>query len=165
MNRIWPSYWPIGGMPEKTEPFSWIVEGKVAASWWPDKNMFKRYQDEGILVIINCSEFDNQKDIPLGFKYYHINVPDYGIPTLGQIERFLYITKSHFQKKEPIVVHCVAGCGRTAQFIVAWACFNGYILNGMDPVKWIRKLRPCSLETKEQMDFARKICKKYRLNH
>jgi len=61
-------------------------------------------------------------------------------------------------------VHCVAGCGRTAQFIIVWAAFNKFIPYGMDPVKWIRKLRSCSLETKEQMDFARKIVKKYQIN-
>ncbi|MFX1590639.1 MAG: dual specificity protein phosphatase family protein, partial [Promethearchaeota archaeon] len=126
--------------------------------------LLRKYQEEGISVIINCSEFDNQKDIPQDFTYYHINVPDYGIPTKSQIEKFLSITKSHSQEKGAIFVHCAAGCGRTAQFIIAWACNNGYIPRGMDPVNWIRKLRPCSLETKEQEDFARKICKKYRLN-
>ena len=45
--------------------------------------------------------------------------------------------------------------------IVAWAAYNGYIPDGIDPVKWIRKPRPCSLETKEQMDLARKIANKY----
>jgi protein-tyrosine phosphatase len=151
-------------MPEKTEPFNWIVKEKLAASWWPDTLMFKKYQDEGISVIINCSEFDNQNDIPQRFKYYHIDVPDYGIPSINQMEKFLSITESHYKKKEAIVVHCVAGCGRTAQFIVVWACHNGYIPHGTDPIAWIRKLRPCSLETKEQMNFARKICKKYHLN-
>lgn len=32
----------------------------------------------------------------------------------------------------------------------------------LDPAKWIQKLRPCSLETEEQMELARKIAKKYR---
>ena len=61
-----------------------------------------------------------------------------------------------------MVVHCVAGCGRTGIMVIAWAAFNGHIPNGMDPVKWIRKFRPCSLETKEQMNLAREIAKKYR---
>ena len=163
MHRIWPSYWPKEGMPEKTTPYSWIIKGKIAASWWPDEFMFKKYQDEGISVIVNCSEFNNEQDIPHGFKYYHINVPDFGIPTTNQIDRFLNLTTSHHQKGEAIVVHCVAGCGRTAQFIVAWASHNGYIPNGIDPVNWIRKFRPCSLETKQQMDYARKLTKKYQM--
>ena len=151
-------------MPERTQPFTWIVKEKMAASWWPDPPVFEIYKKEGISVIINCSEFDNRKVIPNGFKYYHINVPDYGLPTEKQIEDFLVICEKHRQNNESIVVHCVAGCGRTGQFIVVWAANNGYIPERMDPVKWIRKYRPCSLETKEQMNFARKITKKYEKN-
>jgi protein-tyrosine phosphatase len=159
-----PSYWPKGGMPHRTEDFSWIVRGKFAASWWPDSSLFKRYRQEGVSVIINCSEFDNKKDIPEGFYYYHLNVPDYGLPTEEQISRFLKICNEHGQQNETIVVHCVAGCGRTGQFVVAWAAHNGYIPKNMDPVQWIRRLRPCSLETQEQMEFARKLARKYQSN-
>jgi len=158
---IRPSYWPIGGMPRKSEPFTWIVKGRLAASWWPDPTILEIYKKEGISVIINCSEFNNRKDVQNTFKYYHINVADYGLPTNKQIESFLKVCEKHGLNGEAIVVHCVAGCGRTGQFIVAWGAKNGYILKNMDPVNWIRKFRPCSLETKEQMNFARKMTKKY----
>ena len=156
-----PSYWPIGGMPYKSEPFTWIVKGKMAASWWPDRPVLEIYKSQGITTIINCSEFDNRKDVQGSFQYYHFSVPDYGLPTEQQIDDFLKICDRLGVKGEPFVVHCVAGCGRTGQFIIAWAAKNGYITKDMDPIKWIRKFRPCSLETKEQMDFARKMAKKY----
>jgi protein-tyrosine phosphatase len=115
-------------------------------------------------VIVNCTEFDNRQDIPEEFTYYHIHVEDYGVPSDAQINQFLKITDKHQNDCEPIVVHCVAGCGRTGQFIVAWGAHNGSIPNNTDPVKWIRQHRSCSLETNEQMKFARqlatKICKR-----
>ena len=150
-------------MPERTQPFTWIVKEKMAASWWPDPPVFEMYKKEGISVIINCSEFDNRKDIPNIFNYYHINVPDYGLPTEIQIDTFLAICDKHGLNKESIVVHCVAGCGRTGQFLVPWGAKNGHIPKSMDPVKWIRKYRPCSLETKEQKNFARKMAKKFQM--
>ena len=158
-----PNYWPINGMPHKSEPFTWIVKEKIAASWWPDPPVIKKFKEQSISVVINCSEFENSKEIRNSFKFYHINVPDYGLPTETQIETFLAICDKHGLKNESIVVHCVAGCGRTGQFIVAWGAKNGYIAKSMDPVKWIRKYRSCSLETKEQMNFARKMAKKYQL--
>ena len=160
-NLVRPWYWPEEGQPHRTESFTWIVKDKLAASWWPDSKLIERYKKEGIKAIINCSEFDNRKDIPKDFKYFHINIPDYGTPTDTQLERFFNITNKHRINGEAVVVHCVAGCGRTGIMIVAWAAHNGYIPNSIDPVKWIRKLRPCSLETKEQMDLARKLARKY----
>ncbi|MFX0037473.1 MAG: protein-tyrosine phosphatase family protein [Candidatus Hermodarchaeota archaeon] len=159
---VHPWYWPKNGMPKKTTPFTWIVKNKIAASWWPDASLIETYRKEGIKVIINCSEFDNQSEIPRDFKYFHINIPDFGTPTDSQIEYFLEITNKIEITKNPIAVHCVAGCGRTGIMVVVWAAFNGYIPNGLDPVKWLRKLRPCCLETKEQMELARTIAKKYR---
>ena len=162
MNQIWPWYWPKNGMPERTVSFTWIVKNNMAASWWPDTSLFEKYKKEGIKVIINCSEFDNRKEVPKDFQYFHINIPDFGTPTDSQLENFLKITSRFGTNRNPIVVHCVAGCGRTGIMVVVWAALNGYIPDGLDPVKWIRKLRPCCLETKEQMELARKIANKYR---
>ena len=159
---VHPWYWPKNGMPERTTPFTWILKNKIAASWWPDASLFEIYKKEGIKAIINCSEFDYRKDVPPEFQYFHINIPDFGTPTDSQLEKFFEITRNFRASRNPIVVHCVAGCGRTGIMVVAWAANNGYIPEGLDPVKWIRKLRPCSLETKEQMGLARKIASKYR---
>ncbi|MHA1292355.1 MAG: phosphatase domain-containing putative toxin [Promethearchaeota archaeon] len=157
-----PWYWPEGGQPHRTEPFTWIVKGKIAASWWPDQPLFKRYKREGIKVIINASEFNNRQDVPKDFIYYHIDIPDYGLPTESQIRSFIEISDKHGAKNESIVVHCVAGCGRTGQLIVIWGAHNGFIPKNVDPVKWIRNKRRCALETLEQMEFARKMARKYR---
>ena len=148
-------------MKNNSEPFTWIIKNKMAASWWPDASEIEIYKREGIKVIINCSEFDNRKELSKDFEYFHINIPDFGTPTETQLEKFLEITSKYGANGDPIVVHCVAGCGRTGIMIVVWAVYNGYIPKGVDPVKWIRKLRPCCLETKEQMDLARKIARKY----
>lgn len=159
MRRPW--YWPIGGQPHRTEPFTWIVEGRMAASWWPDNDVLDYYKSAGIKVIINASEFDYKAEISDQYSYYYINIPDYGVPTDNQIIKFLKITDAHNESKDPIVVHCVAGCGRTGQLIVVWAAHNGYITKNDDPVQWIRNLRRCCLETPEQMNFARKISRRY----
>ncbi|MFX1376843.1 MAG: dual specificity protein phosphatase family protein [Promethearchaeota archaeon] len=158
---VHPWYWPKEGQPHRTEPFTWILKGTMAISWWPDPYVVEKYRIEGIKVIINCSEFDNREAIPKEFKYFHINIPDYGTPTEGQLSKFFEITSEFDSINHPIVVHCVAGCGRSGLMVVAWAAYNGYIPNGIDPVNWIRKLRSCCLETKEQMDLARKVAKKY----
>lgn len=154
-----PFYWSVEENKHRADPFNWIIRGKMAASWWPDREVFQIYKNEGIKVIINCSEFDNRNDIPGNFNYYHINIPDFGLPTESQILKYIEITDKHGTNGEAMVTHCVAGCGRTGQMIIVWASKNDQIPKDMDPVMWLRKKRPCSLETKKQEDFARKIQK------
>ena len=160
-NDVRPWYWPANGQPERTEPFTWMVQDVIAASWWPDPNVFDIYYEQGVKAIVNCCEFDNRKDVPNDFDYYHINVPDYGVPTDDQIERFIKIMDKHHAAKEPVVIHCVAGCGRTGQFIIAWCAKAGMIPPKQNPIQWIRSKRRCCLETGAQENCARRLNKKY----
>ncbi len=160
-NPIRPWYWPEKGQPERTEPFTWIVDGVIAASWWPDPYVFEIYEEKNIRAIVNCCEFDNRQDVPSQFSYYHIDVPDYGVPTESQIETFVNLMDDHHQKNEAVVVHCVAGCGRTGQFIIAWCAKAGFIPEGKNPVDWIRERRRCCLETGAQLECARRLTKQY----
>ena len=159
---IRPWYWPAKGQPERTEPFTWIIENEIAASWWPDPYVFDLYRDHGVKAVVNCCEFDNRKDVPKEFDYYHINVPDYGVPTDKQIDEFLKIMEQHNAAGESVVIHCVAGCGRTGQFIVAWCAKQGHIPKGANPVDWIRAKRQCCLESKEQINCAIRLCQKFK---
>ena len=159
---IRPWYWPDRGQPERTEPFTWIVEGVIAASWWPDPYVFDLFDDEGVKTVVNVCEFDNRKDIPPHLDYHFFHVPDYGVPSDSQIEAFLDLMDKNYSAKKPVVVHCVAGCGRTGQFIIAWCAKAGFIPKGTDPVEWIRARRKCCLETGAQIQCAKTLMKKYR---
>ncbi len=157
-----PWYWPAKGQPERTEAFTWMVEGVIAASWWPDPYVFDIYKEKNIKAVVNCCEFDNRKDVPKQFSYYHINVPDYGVPSQAQIDTFIELMDKHHKAGEAVVIHCVAGCGRTGQFIIAWCAKAGFIPKGTDPVQWIRSMRKCCLETREQESCAKRLCQKYK---
>ena len=144
---IRPWYWPEKGQPERTEPFTWIVEDVIAASWWPDPYVFQIYEEKKIRGVVNCCEVDNRQDVPKQFSYHHINVPDYGVPTDAQIERFLDLMDKHHAAREAVVVHCARA---------------GYIPKNADPVQWIRARRKCCLETGEQINCAQQLTRKHR---
>ena len=158
---IRPWYWPKQGQPERTEPFTWIVDGVIAASWWPDPEVFELFKEKGIKSVVNVCEFDNRQDVPKQFAYHFIHVPDYGVPTDEQIERFIKLMDRYHAAKEPAVIHCVAGCGRTGQFIIARYAKAGFIPKGSNPVEWIRARRNCCLETGAQIQCAKRLTKKY----
>jgi protein-tyrosine phosphatase len=113
-------------------------------------------------AIVNCCEFNNRKDVPEHFDYYHIHVPDFGVPSDTEIEEFIAIMDRHHKAKQPVVTHCVAGCGRTGQFIIAWCAKAGFIPKVKKPIEWIRSIRKCWLETGAQDACANRLTQKYR---
>jgi protein-tyrosine phosphatase len=135
----------------------------LGVSCWPDDHFEKEYPQNKIKVVINVCEFDYPEGVPKGFIYYHFPVPDYGLPTQKQIVKFLEVTRKHILNKEAIVVHCVAGCGRTGQMIAIWAASTGRIPKGEDPIRWIRKHRACSCETPRQEKLVRNYVNKLRI--
>ena len=113
------------------------MDGVFAAAWWPDPDVFERYDDEGIKAIVNVCEFDNRNDVPRHLDYHFFHVPDYGVPSEEQIERFVDVMDRHHRSGEPVAVHCVAGCGRTGQFIIAWCARAGLIPAGSNMFKYL----------------------------
>ncbi len=167
MKRRWiPHYWRGRHHFPDHEPFEWIVEDLLGVSCWPDDDHFTdEFPENKIKVIINLCEFDYPEGVPDGYTYYHIPVPDYGVPTEDQIHRFLEITDLHQKKEEPVVVHCVAGCGRTGQMVAIWAAYNGWMDTHSDPIKWIRERRKCSCETCEQEKLVKTWVERFRNHH
>ncbi len=134
--------------------FSWIVKGVIAASSFPTKQSFTHFKQEGIKIVINCTEFDNSSNVPPEFQSYHFPIQDFGLVSHKNLQRFLDTTDIFYKQRLPIVVHCLAGCGRTGQMIIAFCANHNLIPNSIEPVAWLRCLRPCCLETPEQEHFG-----------
>ncbi|MHA2253081.1 MAG: phosphatase domain-containing protein [Candidatus Kariarchaeaceae archaeon] len=131
--------------------FSWIKDGIIAGSSRPYYDEQLNFlEDEDIRVIINLTEEPHQNDDLNAFKLYNIPIPDFDVPKKEQITRFLEICNKHEQANEPILVHCIAGCGRTGTMLAIWLLSKQLVKSPEEAVTRIRELRPCSIETKEQ---------------
>ena len=64
---IRPYYWPAKGQPERTEAFTWIVEGVIAASWWPDPYVFDIYKEKNIKAVVDHAIGQGIPVLPLKF--------------------------------------------------------------------------------------------------
>lgn len=89
-----------------------------------------------------------------GLKVLHYPIEDFGIPgDMGEFDAFLGRMAEALHQGS-VVIHCAAGLGRTG--LVA----AGYLIREDIPaekaIKEIRKLRPGSVETYEQMLFLRR---------
>jgi len=101
--------------------FSWIIEGLLAASARPGRygsmeDHFRYLKENGIKTIVNLCEdallatdgFANQ------FNIVHVPILDGDIPTEEQMEKIVRTVKESIIGRNPCLVHCHGGVGRTA---------------------------------------------------
>lgn len=99
------------------------------------------------------------KDLPVfyrsqGLKVIHIPVPDFGIPDdLDSWQKGLDAVLSAAESGENVVIHCLAGIGRTGSFLACLAK-EKLELEGMDAIRWVRKSVSGAMENRYQEDFV-----------
>lgn len=131
--------------------FSWVDKDKVAGLALP--RFPAEYQfllDNGVKHLVSLTErrpphHDSCPDLI----QHHLKITDFTPPSPAQIDKFLSIVEEANAKGEGVAVHCMHGFGRTGTML---ACYlvKTRKLSGPEAISEIRRLRPGSIETKEQ---------------
>ncbi len=87
-----------------------------------------------------------------GLMNVHIPIPDMSVPNPEDIEKALGTIKKARESKMGVLVHCLAGKGRTGTMLALHLVSQG--MNGSQAIERIRTLRPGSIETDEQQDLV-----------
>jgi protein-tyrosine phosphatase len=92
------------------------------------------------------------KDV-FGENFHQVAIPDHQIPLDdAEFEQCVESIDAALSNGERVLVHCIAGCGRTGMFV---ACL--FVRAGLDPLEGIRafrRSRRCGPDTVEQMAYA-----------
>ncbi|XP_037267805.1 dual specificity protein phosphatase 23 isoform X1 [Falco rusticolus] len=131
--------------------FSWVAEGRLAGLAMPRQPGHYRFLlGQGVRHLVSLSERAPPHhgccpDIQL----HRLRVPDFSPPTPRQIQSFLQLVEEANACGEAVAVHCMLGHGRTGTML---ACYlvKAQKMNGSDAIREIRRLRPGSIETREQ---------------
>ncbi|KAM9624038.1 dual specificity protein phosphatase 23 isoform 1-T1 [Morphnus guianensis] len=78
-------------------------------------------------------------------------------PTPGQIQSFLQLVEEANARGEAVAVHCMLGHGRTGTMLACYLA-KAQKMNGSDAIWEIRRLRPGSIETREQEQAVIQFC-------
>ena len=156
--------------PEKIEGMKELVPGRLFTSRMPrdlieDPGERKKWLDKVkkndlkvICVLTEPHEFEKysgREDLihfyenECGLKVYNRSIPDFEIPTSGDLVNNILDITYHLSNGENTLIHCAGGTGRTGM-VVAAVIQN---LGVYDPVARIRKVKSTYVETVEQEKF------------
>ena len=147
-----------------SQDFDWVLDGELAAMGRPQplREALEFLKDQDIDVIISLTGTPLKESFieEFGFQYHHIPIADFHTPTREQVDDFVSIIEAARKTGKRVVVHCLAGKGRTGTMIGCYLVSRGRTASAA--IKEIRRLRPGSIETSSQETSIRAYAKRLR---
>ena len=139
----------------KPDNFSWLIEGKLAGSAIPtSKDEIKWLQEQGVKSIVTIREVPLDDDWVAEMKYLHVISDDMGVPRFDDLKNSVEYVHERIQNNEPVMVHCLAGLGRTGT-ILACYLIKYEKMSAEDAIHHVREKRHGSIQSfvQEEMIF------------
>jgi len=140
----------VTGRPDK---FSWLIDNKLAGSGIPTSiNEVEWVIEQGIKSIVTVREEPLDDDWVKDVKYLHITSNDMGVPEIDDLAHAIDFIHSRITNNEPVMVHCLAGLGRTGTLL---ACYliKHQKMSADGAIQKVREERPGSIQSFTQEEI------------
>ena len=142
----------ITGRPDN---FSWLIYGKLAGSAIPtSKDEINWVEEQGIKSIVTVREEPLDENWVEDVKYLHVISNDMGVPEFRDLVNSVDYIHKRITEDEPVMVHCLAGLGRTGT-ILACYLIKYEKISAKNAIQKIREKRHGSIQsfTQEEIIF------------
>ena len=136
-----------GTVTGRPDNFSWLIQGKLAGSAIPtSKKEVEWMQEEGVKTIVTIREEPLDANWVNEMNYLHVLSDDMGVPSFEDLKNSVDYVHKKIQNEEPVLVHCLAGLGRTGT-ILACYLIKYEKMSAVDAIHHVREKRHGSIQS------------------
>ena len=146
----------ITGRPDQ---FSWLIENKLAGSAIPTSiDEVQWLIEQGVKSIVTVREEPLDDDWIKDVNYLHIMSNDMGVPEFNDLVQAVDFIHRRITNKEPVMVHCLAGLGRTGTVLASYL-IKYQNMSADEAMKKVREQRPGSIQSYPQEEIIFQFAK------
>ncbi len=139
----------------RTSNFSFIDEHVAGSAYIYDEEEVLWLYAKGIRVVISLvplSDPVRERMRELGIENYLFEVEEFAAPPIEIMDKIVELIWSKIREGKRVLVHCLAGCGRTGTVLAAYLVSKG--MTPDEAIEQLRSIRPCSIESQQQHDVV-----------
>ena len=150
----------VTGRPDK---FSWLIENKLAGSGIPTSiDEVQWVIKQGVKSIVTIREESLDESWIKDVNYLHVLSNDMSVPEFDDLVHAVDFIHSRITNNEPVLVHCLAGMGRTG---VILGCYlvKYQKMSASEATEKVREERPGSIQSYPQEEIIFRFEKSLKL--
>ena len=139
-----------GKITKKPTNFSWFIEETLAGSGMPTTHdELEWVLKQGVKSIVTMTENALPESWVEDVNYLHVPTTDLTSPDMDKIDTAVDFIHKRINNKEPVMVHCAAGMGRTGTVLACYLVkYQKY--SAKDAIEKVRTERPGSIQSEVQ---------------
>ncbi len=139
-----------GKITKKPTNFSWFIEETLAGSGMPTTHdELEWVLKQGVKSIVTMTENALPESWVEDVNYLHVPTTDLTSPDMDKIDTAVDFIHKRINNKEPVMIHCAAGMGRTGTILACYLVkYQKY--SAEDAIEKVRTERPGSIQSEVQ---------------
>lgn len=139
-----------GRIAKRPTNFSWLLKDMLAGSGMPTSyEEINWITKQGVRSIVTMTEEGLPDSWIQGLEYLHVPTEDLSAPDIEKIDAAVNFIEEKIKNKEPVMVHCAAGIGRTGT-ILACYLIKYQKMSAKEAIEKVREERPGSIQSESQ---------------